>query len=338
MGAQNPDGPLTGTTAARAARGTPRSRRRAALAAAVRRGLSEQPKRLPPWLLYDGLGSALFEAICQLPWYHITRAELGLLARHGPAIAARLGARPVIVELGPGSGEKLATLIAALDPGQEARVHLVDVSAAALEQARRTVMAAGPVEVTSVRATYERGLARIRTGRRDRGCTLVAVLGSNLGNMEWAEVEAFLRRIRAGLVPGDLLLVGLDLVKPEADLLAAYDDPLGVTAAFNRNVLVRLNRELHAEFDLTTFEHRAIWRPEHSRVEMHLVSTSAQTVPLGRAGSTARFVEGEWIWTESSHKFRASDVTLLGRLTGFRPDRQWVDRRARFALTLLVAV
>jgi len=324
---------MAGSTAARGARRLPRSRRRAALAAAVRSGLSEQPKRLPPWLLYDALGSALFEAICQLPWYRITRAELGLLARHGPTIAARLGPRPVIVELGPGSGEKLATLIAALDPAQEARVHLVDVSAAALEQARRTVTAAGPVEVTSVRATYERGLATVPT-RRDRGRTLVAVLGSNLGNTEWSEVEAFLRRIRAVLVPGDLLLIGLDLVKPEADLLAAYDDPLGVTAAFNRNVLVRLNRELHAEFDLAAFEHRAIWRPEHSRVEMHLVSTSAQTVPLGRAGSTARFVEGEWIWTESSHKFRASDVTLLGRLTGFRPERQWVDRRARFALTL----
>ena len=338
MGAPNPDGPLTGSTAARAARGTPRSRRRAALAAAVRSGLSEQPKRLPPWLLYDALGSALFEAICQLPWYRITRAELGLLARHGPAIAARLGPRPGIVELGPGSGEKLATLIAALDPEQEARVHLVDVSAAALERARRTVMAAGPVEVTSVRATYERGLARIPTGRRDRGCTLVAVLGSNLGNMEWREVEAFLRRIRAVLVPGDLLLVGLDLVKPEADLLAAYDDPLGVTAAFNRNLLLRLNTELSADFALDRFAHRAVWNAAASRVEMHLVSLAAQEVRVTDSELEFRLEEGETIWTESSYKYGPDALRQLVEPAGFLQRNLWIDDPARFALTLFEAV
>src|SRR5438552_1170538 len=206
----------------------------------------QTPRQLPSRYLYDALGSALFEAICELPWYGITRAEGRLLACRGREILARVDPLSTLIELGPGSGEKLATLIKSGDSHhRRPAVHLIDVSAAALDLASRTlgaVDAARPVEILVHQATYEAGLVEVAAERRTSGSggrTLTLFLGSNIGNFDPPGADAFLLNIRAALATGDALLIGADLLKPEEDLLLAYDDPLGVTSAFNRNLLIR---------------------------------------------------------------------------------------------------
>jgi len=167
---------------------------------------------------------------------------------------------------------------------------------------------------------------------------LALFLGSNIGNFDPPGADEFLRTIRRALEPGDALLIGADLVKPERDLLLAYDDPLGVTAAFNRNLLVRVNRELDADFDLDAFEHRAIWNAGESRVEMHLVSRRSQHVRIQASGLDLLLQAGETIWTESSYKYRAPEIVEMLRGAGFREIDQWVDAPDAFALTLVAAV
>src|SRR3954467_9608034 len=232
--------------------------------------LQQTPRQLPSRFLYDALGSALFDAICHLPWYAITRAELGLLERHGSTIGEALGPGTRVVELGCGNGDKLATLLRQAGvPGVHA--HLVDLSGTALARSVQALAALDgqDVRVTTHQATYEDGLLAL-TGA-DAPPTLVVFLGSNIGNFDRPGAAAFLRLIRASLRPGDGLLLGADLVKPERDLLLAYDDPLGLTAAFNKNLLQRLNTEIGGDFALDRFDHRAVWDGTASRVEMHLV-------------------------------------------------------------------
>ncbi len=231
--------------------------RRVSFASDVRRGLGRRPYRLPPHWFYDELGSRLFDAICLLPWYQITRVERRLLRRVARAMARRTPRPAFVAELGPGNGEKLALFLENLEGSP--RVLLVDISPEALETSAARLAKAGIVRVAAVRGTYEAGLARIARERPKRGRALVLFLGSNVGNFEPARASRFLGDVRSALEPGDGLLLGADLVKPEKDLLLAYDDPLGVTAAFNRNVLARMNRELGADFDLTSFTHRAVW-------------------------------------------------------------------------------
>jgi dimethylhistidine N-methyltransferase len=301
----------------------------------VRRDLRLTPKQLQSKYLYDALGSALFEAICQLPWYAITRAERGLLARHAPLIMARMRGSTTVIELGCGSGEKLALLLeGARGLTSGLRVHLVDISASALELTEHRL---GRLNISTVghRSTYEEGLRRAAARRAAGESMLVLFLGSNIGNFDPPAAADFLRQIRAPLRPGDALLLGVDLVKPEADLLMAYDDPLGVTAAFNKNLLVRLNAELGASFDLDAFQHRAAWNPQLSRVEMHLVSRVAHVVEIPAAGLTVHFDEGEWIWTESSYKYTPETIDRLAASSGFRVSAQWIEPAARFALSLL---
>lgn len=318
-----------------AARATEVQDVRGELLADVRRGLDDTPRRLDPRWFYDELGSILFEAICRLPWYRITRAESALLMRHAGEIAGALGRNPTIIELGPGSGEKLARLVgAAIDRGIRPAVHLVDVSGQALEMARQTLGSFPGVAPVLHEASYEDGLRRAAESPR-RGRRLVAFLGSNLGNFDPPEALMLVRSVGRSLAPGDLLLLGLDLVKPEADLLRAYADPLGVTAAFNKNLLHRINRELGADFDLDRFDHEARWNAIASRVEMHLVSRERQSVTIPAADMTVRFERGETIWTESSYKFDTRDIAAFGRSAGFAPLRQWTDHDAGFALTLL---
>jgi dimethylhistidine N-methyltransferase len=307
--------------------------------------LTRTPRQLPSRYLYDALGSALFEAICELPWYRITYAERDLLARCGAAIMARIVPVTTLVELGPGSGEKLATLIeAGRAPGARLTVHLIDVSPTALALASRTLGAldaSDSVAVVTHQATYEAGLAELTAARQAgpaAGRTLALFLGSNIGNFDPPGADAFLLNIRAALAPGDALLVGTDLVKPERDLLLAYDDPLQVTAAFNRNLLVRINRELGADFDVGAFRHRAIWNGAASRVEMHLVALTRQQVRIPAASLVVTFEPGETIWTESSYKYRPEDVVGMLERAGFRRVEQWVHEQERFALTLVVAV
>ncbi len=239
------------------------------------------------------------------------------------------------MELGPGSGEKLATLLSAC-PRRDVTVHLVDVSVAALDQAASVLAARSSATVVTHEATYETGLTAFGRSSDPGNRTLVVFLGSNIGNFDPPATDAFLRGLRAALCHGDALLLGTDLVKPEPELLLAYDDPLGVTAAFNRNLLVRVNRELGGDFDLNEFSHRAVWNAPESRVEMHLVSRSRQRVRVREAGIDITFEAGEPIWTESSYKYRIEDLAPLLERAGFRMTGQWQE--SGFALTLAEAV
>ncbi len=318
----------------------------AQFAADVQYYLTLEPRQLPSRYFYDELGSALFDAICALPWYAITRAETRLLASHGRAILAEVPGLTTIIELGPGSGAKLATLV---DAGRVSTkrldLRLVDISPSALELAQRTLTALPNVNIVTYADTYEAGLVQAAS-ETVSGRALVLFLGSNIGNFDRPGAEEFLRGVRASMRRGDTLLLGADLPKPERDLLLAYNDPLGVTAAFNRNLLVRINRELGGNFDISQFDHRAVWAPAASRVEMHLVSKVAQhvriaaPVPVDSVGAGTieiAFTEGESIWTESSYKYDPDELILNLEHAGFRLLKQWIDRDDHFALTLAEA-
>ena len=300
--------------------------------------LVQQPRQLPSRYFYDPLGSALFDAICHLPWYRITRAEIRLLAAHGRAIFDAWTQGHTIVEMGGGNGEKLVTLVEA---GRRAAtildLHLIDVSANALSLSARALGALGRVRVVTHQAPYESGLEQVRRERPGTGGMLALFLGSNVGNFDPPGADAFLRGIRSSLVRGDMFLIGADLVKPEPELLLAYDDPLGVTAAFNRNLLVRINRELGGDFDVAAFSHRASWNAAESRVEMHLVSRRRQRVCIPAAHLEFELADGESIWTESSYKYRPEDVARMLERAGFRLMEQWIDDEDAFALTLVEA-
>jgi dimethylhistidine N-methyltransferase len=315
-------------------------------AADVARDLRLTPRQLQSKYLYDALGSSLFEAICRLPWYRITRAERQLLERHAAEVvehaafgAARTQAHPTIVELGCGNGEKLALLAGALQArGGSARVHLIDISSQALEQTEQRLTRLHHFSVVGHQSTYEEGLRRAAAARDAGSPVLVLFLGSNIGNFDTPAAAAFLRRIRRALEPSDLMLLGADLVKPVRDLILAYDDPLGVTAAFNKNLLVRINRELQGDFDLSAFAHRAAWTGREQRIEMHLVSLREQTVRIPAARVEVSLSRDEWIWTESSYKYTKDQVAQMGSAAGFDLVEQWLHVDARFALTLFRAI
>jgi len=309
-------------------------------AADVVRDLRRAPKQLQSRYLYDPLGSSLFDAICRLPWYRITRAEAGLLEQHAREVAAALPVwkeAPTIVELGCGNGEKLDVVLSGV-PDVAVDVHLIDISADALEMTAVRLARRPEVIVSAHEAPYEIGLERVRPLLRGRAGTLVLFLGSNIGNFDRPGAEWLLRSIRQALEPGAALLLGTDLVKPRPALLLAYDDPLGVTAAFNKNLLVRINRELAADFDLDGFDHRAIWNEAEHRIEMHLVSRRAQEVRLLGASVRIGFEADESIWTESSYKYTEAEIADLGRAAGLSIVDQWVDPEAAFALTLFHAI
>jgi dimethylhistidine N-methyltransferase len=307
-------------------------------AADVARDLRKSPKELQSKYLYDDLGSSLFEAICRLPWYRITRSEIRLLVGCAQQIVSVLPEPTTLVELGCGSGEKISIVIDAIaSAGQTASLHLIDISEEALRQSARAVGSSSHVSVVGHRSTYEEGLREAAAAREPDGTMLVLLLGSNIGNFDEPAAGEFLGRIRQCLRPGDAFLLGADLVKPEAELILAYDDPLGVTAAFNKNLLARINDELGGTFDLAAFDHRAVWNADARRVEMHLVSRRAQDVSVAAARVTIRFAAGETIWTESSYKYEPDEIVTRGGQAGFRVERQWIDPSARFALTLFTA-
>ena len=310
------------------------------LAGDVQYYLTLTPRQLPSRYLYDALGSALFEAICELPWYRITKAERALLERHAREIFDRADPLSTLVELGPGSGDKLAALVSRSGARRShgLTVHLVDVSAAALELASRALARVdADLPVALHQATYESGLVEAMGERRSTGRALTLFLGSNIGNFDPPGADEFLLGVRASLAAGDSLLVGTDLVKPESELLLAYDDPLGVTAAFNRNLLVRINHELGADFDINAFDHRALWNADESRVEMHLVASRSQHVHIPGASLEVTFEQGETIWTESSYKYHPAAVVRMMERAGFRQVEQWIDQAEGFALTLVAA-
>lgn len=305
------------------------------LAADVRRYLTATPRQLPSRALYDTLGSALFDAICHLPWYPITRAERRLIAARRADILAAAGMCERLIELGCGNGEKLDLLLGS-EPadGLPHRIDLVDVSPSALAAASRLISEDRDVVVVTHQQRYEEGI-RTATASRVAGERIgVVFLGSNIGNFDPPGAEAFLATVRDSLRLSDSLVIGADLVKPERELLLAYDDPLGVTAAFNKNLLVRLNREMGATFDLTAFDHRAIWNAEQSRVEMHLVSRARQRVDIPSAGLSLKLEKGEPIWTESSYKYEIGSFETMLRRAGFEPARHWIEPDGRFVLVV----
>jgi L-histidine Nalpha-methyltransferase len=291
------------------------------------------PRQLPSRWLYDTRGSLLFEAICVLPWYRITRAEMRLLAEHGAEIG-HLAAPTEIVELGCGNGQKLVTLLRTLAVPLP-KIHLIDVSGQALERTEQALNDFGRLRISHARSTYEDGLMQLPP-RTANGRRLVLFLGSNIGNFDPPGASEFIHLIRRTIAPGDWLLFGIDLVKPEPELRVAYDDPLGVTAAFNKNLLLRLNTELGANFNLEDFKHHAIWNRDASRVEMHLVSLAQSDVTIpGPAGPLEFTLEpGESIWTESSYKYEPAAFSALVESAGFKSRMRWVDGDARFLLAL----
>jgi dimethylhistidine N-methyltransferase len=308
----------------------------AQFAADVKRYLTLSPRQLPSRYLYDELGSSLFEAICRLPWYPLTRAEMRLLVAHAPEILDR--GITSIVELGAGSGLKLQALLRAAGPRRgRLEAHIVDVSAAALLETRRALAGFDGLRLLTHETTYEAGLEMLRQMPPARGRRLMLFLGSNVGNFDPEGRDRFLSSLRGALRSGDRLLIGVDLVKPERDLLPAYDDPLGVTAAFNLNLLARINRELWADFVLDRFEHHVVWNAERSRMEMHLRSTVAQRVVVPAAGLELTLRKRETIWTESSYKYEVGGVVEMLERAGFGIAGQWVDAPDRFALTLAEA-
>ncbi|MBX9601037.1 MAG: L-histidine N(alpha)-methyltransferase [Bryobacteraceae bacterium] len=293
-------------------------------AAAVRHGLSKPRKELPSRFLYDDLGTALFEAITHLPEYGLTRADEGLLCGLATELPSSFR---LVVELGSGTGSKTRPVLKALSRGGEVRYSPVDVSAAALAKCRREL---GEIaEITPLRDSYLAGLEQARRTRRRSEPILVLFLGSTIGNFDPACRQDFLRGVRAQLEPGDALLIGFDLVKPVEQLLAAYDDPTGVTAAFNRNLLGRVNRELGGTFRLEHFAHEARYDAREQRIEMHLRSQARETVHA--AGMEFAFERGETIWTESSYKFQLEQTLRLATECGFRPECHWVDEEWPFA-------
>ena len=307
------------------------------LAEDVRKGLSAQPKRFLPKYFYDELGSQLFEAICLLPEYYLTRAENEILERYADEIAASVEGQKTLVEMGSGSASKTRLIIEALLRSQPELLFMpVDISATALESSSRILLQSYPrLKIEAFAADYFAGLAEL--GKKPRPRTLALFLGSNISNFDTDEANRFLRAMRSVLNKGDALLLGADLKKDPAILEAAYNDALGVTSAFNLNVLARINRELGGTFDLHAFRHRAFYNEGVGRIEIYIESLSKQTVRIEKLDLEVQFEAGELIHTENSYKYDMAGIARLANATGFTCSRSWFDSRERFSSNLLLA-
>ena len=306
-------------------------------AADVRDGLTKPQKELLSKYLYDDVGSALFEVISVLPEYGLTRADERVLQRNGYDIVERLSLPLVVAELGSGSGKKTRWLLKALARRQHTAYCPIEISPTALAMCKRELGDMDSISIVGFEREYLDGLAEVAARRKSNQHLLVLFLGSTIGNFDRPAGMQFLRDIRGTLLPGDSLLLGTDLLKPIPQLLEAYADPLGVTAAFNKNLLARINHDLGADFELAYFEHVARFNNQARSVEMHLMSKREQTVTIPGAGFSVRFVEGETIWTESSHKYSKDEVFQMAGDSGFRCEAQWIDTEWPFAESLLVA-
>jgi L-histidine N-alpha-methyltransferase len=307
-------------------------------AADVRAGLTKPgQKELLSKYLYDDVGSALFEVISRLPEYGLTRADERLLRRHAGDIVERMATPVAVAELGSGSGKKTRQILQALCRRQRTSYYPIEISPTALAMCQRELSDIDCISILGFEREYLDGLLEVAAQRRTGQHLLVLFLGSTIGNFDPMAGLRFLNQVRRILQPGDSLLLGTDLVKSSAQLLAAYDDELGVTAAFNLNLLARINRELDGNFDLAHFEHVAKINHQSRSVEMHLRSVRRQTVNIPAAGVAVEFLEDETIWTESSHKYSLEEVCQMSRTAGFRCDVQWVDDQWPFAENLLVA-
>ena len=294
-------------------------------------------KELPSKYLYDEVGSALFETICVLHEYGLTRADTRLLSRHARTWVEKLPTPLLVTELGSGSSKKTRLILEPLVKRQPTTFLPIDISFAAIVQCERELGDVPGLEVVGLNTEYLVGLREVAAQRRDDTNLLVLFLGSTIGNFNRAAGEEFLRSVRQVLRPGDRLLLSSDLIKPEADLLLAYDDAAGVTAAFNKNVLVRINRELGGDFDLKRFRHVARWNPAERRIEMHLEALEDMVFTCKQADLTVRFRRGETIKTEDSYKYEREEIVSLARRCGFSCETQWVDAAWPFAQSMLLA-
>jgi dimethylhistidine N-methyltransferase len=309
------------------------------IASAVSEGLMSRRKWLPSWLFYDAVGSELFNQITELPEYYLTRTERGILAAHAEEIIGLAADCDAVrlVELGAGSADKTRLLLsAAVDRQDTVFYEPVDVSASALEEAQERIELEIPgVLVTPRVEDYTRKLELDAAGLGER--RLVLYIGSSIGNFEPDEAERLLKNVRGALSAGDSMLLGVDLVKSEGTLLAAYDDAAGVTAAFNLNLLARLNRELGSDFELEAFAHRAVWNAAKSRIEMHLMSRRRQRVKIPSLDLKIDLALRETIHTENSYKYLPGQAEALLARTGFTPTATWTDEQERFAVCLATA-
>jgi dimethylhistidine N-methyltransferase len=304
----------------------------------VRAGLARPgQKELPSKYLYDDVGSALFEVISHLPEYGLTRADERLLRRHAGQIVDRLTTPVAVAELGSGSGKKSRWVLEALCRKQRTFYYPVEISRSALAMCERELRDIDSISILGFEREYLDGLLEVAAQRKDGQHLLVLFLGSTIGNFDRPAGVEFLAEVRRILEPGDSLLLGTDLEKPSAQVLAAYDDELGVTAAFNLNLLARINRELDADFDLGQFSHVVRINPQARSVEMHLRSRRRQRVNIPAADLQVEFLEGETIWTESSHKYSTEEILKMARDAGFRCEAQWIDAQWPFAENLLTA-
>jgi len=309
----------------------------AGLAEDVRKGLTAKPKRFLPKYFYDELGSQLFEAICLLPEYYLTRAENEILERYADEIAASVPGNKTLLEMGSGSASKTRLVIESLLRRQPDLLFIpVDISATALESSSRILLQSYPrLRIEAYAADYFAGLAEL--AKKLRGRTLALFLGSNISNFEEDEALRFLRAMRTVLQSGDALLLGADLKKDPAVLEAAYNDALGVTSAFNLNVLARINRELGGTFDLRAFRHYAFFNESSSRIEIYIESLRNQKVRIEKLDLDVEFTAGELIHTENSHKYDLNSIAQLAKSTGFKCARTWFDSQERFSSNLLLA-
>jgi dimethylhistidine N-methyltransferase len=304
----------------------------------VRAGLTRAgQKELPSKYLYDDVGSALFEVISHLPEYGLTRADERLLRRHASDIVDRLATPVAVAELGSGSGKKSRWVLEALCRKQRTFYYPVEISRSALAMCERELRDIDSISILGFEREYLDGLLEVAAQRKGGQRLLVLFLGSTIGNFDRPAGVEFLAEVRRILEPGDSLLLGTDLEKPSAQVLAAYDDELGVTAAFNLNLLARINRELDADFDLGQFSHVARINHQARRVEMHLRSRRRQMVSVPAADLQVEFLEGETIWTESSHKYSTEEIFQMACNSGFRCEAQWIDEQWPFAENLLTA-
>jgi len=307
-------------------------------AADVREGLTKSGQReLPSKYLYDEVGSALFEVISVLPEYGLTRADARLLKKHAREIVGLLPSPVHVAELGSGSGKKTRWILEALSRRQKTFYFPIEISPSALAACEKELGQIDLVSVVGHEQPYLEGLRTVAEGRAKGDRLLVLFLGSTIGNFDRDAGEEFLGSVRNILRKGDALLLGTDLEKRVEDQLLAYDDAAGVTAAFNLNLLARINRELGGDFDLACFRHEARWNAIERRIEMHLRSTGRQRVEIPTAGLRVSLDEDETIWTESSHKYHIGEAAQMAERTGFRCEGQWVDEEWPFAQNLLIA-
>ena len=308
------------------------------LADDVRKGLTTSPKRFLPKYFYDELGSQLFDAICLLPEYYLTRAENEILHRYADEIAAAVEGQKTLVEMGSGSASKTRLVIEALLREQNELLFIpVDISATALESGSRILLQSYPrLRIEAYAADYFSGMAELAKKRRGR--TLALFLGSNISNFDPEEAIRFLKAMRSVLTTSDALLLGADLKKERHILEAAYNDALGVTSAFNLNVLARINRELGGNFELRAFRHHAFFNDAFGRIEIYIESLLNQRVKIAKLDLEVEFSVGELIHTENSYKYDQAGIEELAATCGFERTRTWLDSQQRFSSNLLMAI